>query len=798
LNIKNQIVRIYGAGFTNGIARNSLMTQRSLPRDDRESMETITLGVFHGTVSGQMSDNNYNPISVKQIENNQFDYLALAHIHKQTEVLKAGMSNYAYCGCPEGLSFATRGIKGVYIGTVYHGYADMKYVPICKRIYDEIHINIEEYIEKNNSTDNVDRKYRSDNSVVFGKFIKHINNVLIKKYGDYYKENIYRLVLSGKVSEDIKSYIRQGNLRRELDHLFFVDIKDNTEIKSFHTGIYDSDIKDSDDNTKGNVNGKSFTIDRIHIGAFGGLKDFVQEYTAGFNLIYGENEYGKSTIMSFIRIMLYGCSSKSKDINQNIRKKYEPFSGEKMSGSLECSLNGVTYVIEKELGKTKGNDIRHIYNKNTGEEIILSKEVEAGKYFLGIDEAEFLKTMFDDNIGGYGSAGEKDKEMLWRIANLNAGLPEYEGDLKTRNDNIESLNKDIEKLSSKRGISGEIPELSKQIEEYRMEMMRLQEERRDLQDKDRENNYMETRERRILKELVDKMGELEESGQGDDGEYRIYRLKYILHFCITFFLVILSTYMFLCVNRHNVGKYAWRKGMLIILIVLSLIYLIKVIFDKRGLKRNKPYDYKLASRIEVIKEELGYEDYSIDDINKRIDEIDRHLSGGESAVDNRLNSRIEKCSERMNELIDKRNRLKIIYDDKLRKRDELIEELKSVREAMASPISERAVELLNFMTNDYYESILIDENYNMKVKKKGMATHKEWKHLSTATATQAYLALRISMCEMLGDNGVKVPILMDDVLNYCDEERSQRTIQVLKNLDRQVILLTCHSVKQYM
>ena len=46
-------------------------------------------------------------------------------------------------------------------------------------------------------------------------------------------------------------------------------------------------------------------INKIHIIAFGGLKNYSLDFTDGFNCIYGENENGKTTIMDFISMIFY-------------------------------------------------------------------------------------------------------------------------------------------------------------------------------------------------------------------------------------------------------------------------------------------------------------------------------------------------------------------------------------------------------------------------------------------------------------------------------------------------------------
>lgn len=59
-------------------------------------------------------------------------------------------------------------------------------------------------------------------------------------------------------------------------------------------------------------------IKKIKLLKYGKLKDFNIDLDEGINVIYGENEAGKSTVQSFISNSLYGINNKrSKDIRQN-------------------------------------------------------------------------------------------------------------------------------------------------------------------------------------------------------------------------------------------------------------------------------------------------------------------------------------------------------------------------------------------------------------------------------------------------------------------------------------------------
>ena len=44
-------------------------------------------------------------------------------------------------------------------------------------------------------------------------------------------------------------------------------------------------------------------LNKIYISAFGGLKDFTLNLNDGLNVIFGNNEDGKTTVATFIKCM---------------------------------------------------------------------------------------------------------------------------------------------------------------------------------------------------------------------------------------------------------------------------------------------------------------------------------------------------------------------------------------------------------------------------------------------------------------------------------------------------------------
>ena len=97
-------------------------------------------------------------------------------------------------------------------------------------------------------------------------------------------------------------------------------------------------------------------INSIDIVAFGKLKNFHLDLSDGLTVIYGENEKGKTTIMSFIRMMFYGSTGKSSDIDKNLRIKYRPWNSEIMAGSITFTKDGKSYRLEREFKKSNSTD----------------------------------------------------------------------------------------------------------------------------------------------------------------------------------------------------------------------------------------------------------------------------------------------------------------------------------------------------------------------------------------------------------------------------------------------------------
>ena len=132
-------------------------------------------------------------------------------------------------------------------------------------------------------------------------------------------------------------------------------------------------------------------LNKIYISAFGGLKDFTLDLNDGLNVIYGQNEDGKSTVATFIKTMFYGTGNSS----TKIRQKYTPWDGSAMAGRIFFEHDGKKYCLERIFRKTDSSDNITLTDLDSGEKINTTKNL--GQDFFGLSSAAFERSLFIGN-----------------------------------------------------------------------------------------------------------------------------------------------------------------------------------------------------------------------------------------------------------------------------------------------------------------------------------------------------------------------------------------------------------------
>jgi uncharacterized protein YhaN len=233
-------------------------------------------------------------------------------------------------------------------------------------------------------------------------------------------------------------------------------------------------------------------INKLKINSYGKLKNKEIELKDKINIIYGENESGKSTILRFIVNSLYGTSKNKNGKDISDYEKYKPWNSDDFSGKMEYELdNGEKFEIYREFGKKnpkifneKFEDISKEFNidKNKGNEFFYEQTKVDEKLFLATSVIGQQEVKIEKNIQNI---------LVQKISNL----------VGTGEDNV-SYKKAIEKLNKKQlDEVGTDRSREKPINIAKQEIEKLQEEKNDLEN-NKENLLKLDYEKNILSEKI--------------------------------------------------------------------------------------------------------------------------------------------------------------------------------------------------------------------------------------------------------------------------------------------------------
>lgn len=204
IEFQDKNIRVWGSAFQAAFMQDKLLDNFKILPDNY-----INIAVLHADLNAAVNS-CYCPISSNNLSLSGFDYVALGHIHKRSEIAKINQTNYAYCGCPQGQDFGETGDKGFYIGEVDKNYCNLQFKSVCRRRYEIVSLDISDVQNQE-------------------EIINLIEQNLQALYGKQYADNYYRIKLIGHISADFVLDIEY--LQEFLQNtLFKVELADETEV----------------------------------------------------------------------------------------------------------------------------------------------------------------------------------------------------------------------------------------------------------------------------------------------------------------------------------------------------------------------------------------------------------------------------------------------------------------------------------------------------------------------------------------------------------------------------------------
>ena len=601
-------------------------------------------------------------------------------------------------------------------------------------------------------------------------------------------------------------------------------------------------------------------INYLKINGFGKLEDKEIKMSENINLIYGNNEAGKSTLLKFIAGMFYGISKNKNKKEFSDYERYKPWNKDEFSGKIIYQLdNNEQYEVFRDF--TKKNPI--IYNKN-GEDISKHFNIDKTKgneFFYEqtqIDEETFFSTamisqkqvVLDNNeqqtltqkMANILSTGEENISYRKAMEKLNKKQLEEIGTERTNerpiniiNSKIEEIKEEIKEIKLEKERKNEVAENIKNIEKEILEKNTKIELIKEIK-KYKEEERIEEEKIKINKKIIEEENEkINNLKNKINNEQKNKNKKNYLLFIM--FLLIIINILLLIFNKNKI--FLWT------LIAFSIISIFLIIFNYRKKIKNKnlqkDYKNKIKNEIEIIENNIKNIENKIKNTEREINKntetekilIKNKYNKNIEEIDNLLNLNSEKINIELEETENvlsasrlKLNTNEIDYknlEEKENKYVELEEKLQGyLQEKEDLKSLNNSIELTKQALENAYKKMKNEitpkftKNLSEIVEKISAGKYKNVKFmdgegiivelengeyvnankLSIGTIDQLYLSLRLSAIQEISEENM--PIILDEAFAYYDTERLTNILTYLNKTytNKQIIIFTCSKREQ--
>lgn len=593
-------------------------------------------------------------------------------------------------------------------------------------------------------------------------------------------------------------------------------------------------------------------IRKVYIEKFGKLRNFSLDFKEKLNIVYGENEVGKTTIMNFIIQMFYGSNSRSKNLNSNQRLKYIPWNEEYSKGYIEFNHHDINYRLTRVFRSTKKGDEISLINADTGENILIPNLDCPGEHFLKMSESAFRslqfistempslgddmsKTEISERLLNLVSSGIEDISYRKAMNHLDEKIYGFESKSRNKgiipelNKNLEILNNEYEKainvenkkmesLRSVNNLESELHDLETKLQDFKR-MAELSDEKVNInieilleQDRVQKNRHK--------KQLESGIDEINEKIEHLKKEKLINtKINYfpIVILLMSLFLVFLSKYYFifsLGIFIYFVFDYFSKKNKdsrRRILLESEISKLEVAKFEKKDYLSKifadadetdfKNVDYLKIQEKRILDSLKKYENIHgryqktlHEDLENRVKILNDKLISEKTFSIARY--KLEKSSSTIkNEIYDVKREVAEIKNE-LNIYIEAKKEIERTYKIMETDFSPRinliAGKIISNITEGKYDSLLVSKDFEIAFKDSKSGDIREYRYLSASTVEQFYLALKIAIITLISPKENRI-ILLDDIFVRFDKNRFQRSLEMfLKEDYNQVIYFTCH------
>lgn len=403
-------VTVYGASFAGPTAGPVDWTALRQLVESKRSMTTHHLLLLHGDTEGE---SDYRPLKVSQMERCAFDYVALGHIHQPKKLTE----RIVYAGSLEPLNFKeTDQPHGAVFGELERHHLQIEWLISQQLPFVKRRLVIRQSLGQAELEEQING-YLADLSkaavelTVTGAnqpFLQGVEERLIELANRqvYLKikeqRDVERQPSNNPPSTDEQLYRQLFSQTELTDSLWQQALTEGSQLLADRLSCLNGLEKLSGKNVKRGqgqgATGSGIRIERLEIIHFGQLQNRQIDLTDGFNLIVGNNETGKSTLVAFVVAMFYGFyrpKVKSRLYLESLNQ-YKPWQGGDYRGRLLFfdEAKGQSCWIERSFNRKQ--EQVEVYEADSGRRLTdryplhpVQRIPDIGGYHFGMERDEF-------------------------------------------------------------------------------------------------------------------------------------------------------------------------------------------------------------------------------------------------------------------------------------------------------------------------------------------------------------------------------------------------------------------------
>ena len=542
-------------------------------------------------------------------------------------------------------------------------------------------------------------------------------------------------------------------------------------------------------------------LNKLLLKDFGKFNNKSIDLKPGLNLIYGENEAGKTTIKEFIIGMLYGID-KSRGLgarldNYELRK---PLDGRGFSGKAYINYKGKNHLVERSF--LRHNRKLSAMVVQAGRELKLKNKNSLHGTMFDLDKNTYVNTLC---IGEHGAAPGKElaNEMNNYLANLSTtGSADIDKTAAIERLKAEKKKNDVKPIIEK------LDNIAAEIDEFKTVDEDLKDIRAKISELDQEFAMETAKRKREARKMV----------EGDDGE-----VSYEENYQLSAKLDNLAEQATAATEiedeepEEKLSDKIWfiiLTGIFVIGVIAAMVHILPFSEGVRKLFIVCTFLFVIVTIVEGLYAKGVFQDDittpSEEEFKRIIKELEKQAETSEDDVEIDMTFAKEYAEKKADLKVIEKNHLdrrakKLELEEEFtvisKQRDAVEREVHAINLAI-NTINEMSAQIhgdLGFLINDNisdivskitdgkYDDVRLDENLHVMVRDGDSYVGIEY--LSAGTMEQIYLAVRLSVARLLCRD--KMPLIIDDIFTNYDEPRLINTLDCLKTIDtEQIILMT--------